>query len=74
MSTSVPVHEMPNSLKVLMQSRAQLEEIEDVATNSLADLGRQGELLKHNQKRVVEVNQNLSFGKKLLNKMNSWFR
>jgi len=63
-----------DSLEVLRKANAQLAETESVGINTLENLNKQKETIAHTQKNLQEVNGQLGYSNKLLNRMGKWWR
>ncbi len=62
------------SLEALRKAQAQLYETEQIGVNTLENLNKQKETIKNTKKNTEEINQNLSYSNKLLNRMGKWWR
>jgi len=63
-----------DSLERLKQARQQLAQAEEQGINTLQNLAKQKETIQHTRSNLQESNQQLSYGNKLLNRMNQWWR
>lgn len=62
------------SLDVLKQAHAQLAQTEEVGIGVLSNLAKQKETIKNTQANLRDVNGNLTYSNKLLNRMGKWWR
>ena len=63
-----------DSLDTLKKAHAQLAETEEVGIGVLSNLAKQKETIKNAQGNLREVNGNLTYSNKLLNRMGKWWR
>ena len=61
-------------LEVLKKAHAQLAETEEVGIGVLSNLAKQKETIKNTQGNLREVNSQLGYSNKLLNRMGKWWR
>jgi len=63
-----------DSLDTLKRAHAQLAETEEVGVGVLSNLAKQKETIKNTQDNLRDVNGNLTYSNKLLNRMGKWWR
>lgn len=68
------IHISQNSLDLLKETRSELAKTEEIGSQIIGNLEKQGEQIKHARENVKEIHQNTSFGNKLLVKMSRWWR